>query len=45
MLREEKGTKRIGFESGECFDRVDLGGGFLGMKDTRDAKGEAEVAG
>ena len=41
MLREEKGTKGIDFESGERIFGIDLCGGLLSMKDARDAEGEA----
>ena len=45
MFREEKGTKRIDLERGECFGLIDVGGRPFGVKDARDAKCEAEVAG
>ena len=45
MLREEKRPKRIDLKGGQGFDEIDLGGRSLGIKDARDAKGEAKVAG
>ena len=44
MLQEEEGTNCIDLEGGEGFSMVDLGEGLFGMKDARDAKGDAEVA-
>lgn len=41
VLREEKGTKRIDLESGKGFSIVNLERRLLGMKDARDAEGEA----
>ena len=45
MFREEQGTERVYLKGGQGLGVIDLGRGFLGMKDAGDAESETEVAG